>query len=432
MKIAKITVENYKAISNQDIELNGASAIVTAGNNRGKTSLLRGLIDRFRGEKPEIIVKQGEKKGFNVMELTDGSRIEWKFTEKGESFAFITNENIKMTTGVLSHIGKKYFGIKFDIDKFLNSSKREQLKQVQELVVIDLSKLENEYKQVYDERTIANRELKRLASLKLEKPERVEMPDIDNLKQKKTEIEKKNEQLKAEWKSKNEKHLAEIQEHNNFVDKLRYENEILGTYQNQTRKFLNETTFDINVDFEKILSIGGHEIPEKKPLENLPEPEYLSTSEIDAEIEKAYELKSKSDAYERDLKAFNDLVEQGKKARQEVEKLNTRLQNILDEKLELIKNSNLPDEFEMTDEWLLYKGLPFDTNQISSSAKYIGALKLGALALGDIKSLHFDASFLDNNSLKKIQDWADNNDYQLLIERPDYDGGEIKYEIIEK
>lgn len=44
--------------------------------------------------------------------------------------------------------------------------------------------------------------------------------------------------------------------------------------------------------------------------------------------------------------------------------------------------------------------------------------------------MHFDASFLDKNSLREIEFWALNNDLQLLIERPDYDAGEIKYEIL--
>ena len=76
------------------------------------------------------------------------------------------------------------------------------------------------------------------------------------------------------------------------------------------------------------------------------------------------------------------------------------------------------------------KKTPLTDNQISSSSKYIAALKLGAMVLGEIRAMHFDASFLDKNSLSEIQDWANENDLQLLIERPDFDGGEIKYEII--
>jgi hypothetical protein len=38
---------------------------------------------------------------------------------------------------------------------------------------------------------------------------------------------------------------------------------------------------------------------------------------------------------------------------------------------------------------------------------------------------------LDKNSLLEIEKWAVENDLQLLIERPDFDGGEIEYQILE-
>ena len=68
---------------------------------------------------------------------------------------------------------------------------------------------------------------------------------------------------------------------------------------------------------------------------------------------------------------------------------------------------------------------------VKGSQKYIAGLKLGAMVLGELKTMHFDASFLDKNSLNEVQEWAERNSYQLLIERPDFDAGEIKYEIIE-
>ena len=171
---------------------------------------------------------------------------------------------------------------------------------------------------------------------------------------------------------------------------------------------------------------------ELKEVTTLVEPKYHDFAEIDKEIEDAYANKANFDTYEKDLKEYNDWVSDGTKARAKVDKLNTELDKISNEKLTLIKEANLPDEFEMTDEGLLYKGLPLDDNQISSSAKYICALKLGSLVLGKLRTMHFDASYLDKNSLSDIQKWADENDLQLLIERPDYDGGDITYEVIQE
>lgn len=130
MKIKKIEVSNFKSISSNVVNFDGCSAIVTAGNDEGKTSLLRGLIDRFQGEKADIILKVGEDKGYSILELTDGSKIEWKFSNKTESFAYTTSDGIKMTSGVLKAIGSRYFGTAFNIDKFVNLSPKAQSRQL--------------------------------------------------------------------------------------------------------------------------------------------------------------------------------------------------------------------------------------------------------------------------------------------------------------
>ena len=74
MKIQKIEVKNFKAIADNEINLEGCSAIITAGNNKGKTSMLSGLIDRFRSLKPDVIVKEGEEKGYNIFSRPARSR----------------------------------------------------------------------------------------------------------------------------------------------------------------------------------------------------------------------------------------------------------------------------------------------------------------------------------------------------------------------
>ena len=53
------------------------------------------------------------------------------------------------------------------------------------------------------------------------------------------------------------------------------------------------------------------------------------------------------------------------------------------------------------------------------------------MALGKIRTMHFDASFLDKDSLSDVQKWADENDLQLLIERADFENGDIEYKIIQ-
>lgn len=401
MKIQKIEVENFKAVSKKELSLNGCSAIVTAANDSGKTSILRGLIDRFKSEKPDVIVKEGEEKGFNIIELTDGSRIEWNFTDKSERFAFVTKDGIKQTTGVISAIGEKYFGQRFDIDSFLNSSPKQQKRELQKIVGLDFDEIDERYKQAYEERTEANRELKRIGSQKVEEPEAVEEPDIDSIKKELTESREANEKIREENRKA----------------------EMLNAIHEEVTSLINQTPFEDLFDHEKAKKI----IIDVNSDDNL-----IDVSEIEQRLEKAQEQLRKFDAFEREQEAYDKWVKEGKDARKEAEKADKKVKAIEKEKQEMIAKAKMPDGFGVDENGLTYNGFPLNENQISTSAKYVAALKLGSMVLGKVRTLHFDASSLDNKNLDKVQEWAKENDLQLLIERPDFDGGEIKYEIIEK
>src|ERR1035437_5655554 len=95
-KTKKITVTNFKAISALEIDFNGCTGIITGGNNKGKSSLLRGITDRIRGLKPELIVKQGEKEGNGTIELTSGEKFMWEFDIEGtDKLIFVTKDGYK-------------------------------------------------------------------------------------------------------------------------------------------------------------------------------------------------------------------------------------------------------------------------------------------------------------------------------------------------
>lgn len=427
MKIKTIEVTNLKAVSNQTANFDGYSAIITAGNNKGKTTILKSLIDRFRSEKPEIILKEGESKGNYTMELTDGSKIEWNFTDKSESFSFTSKDGIKQTTGVLKAIGEKYFGIAFDIDKFLSSTPKVQNKMVADLVGLDFDEIDQRYKIAYDERTEANREVNRLRSMSKIRPVEIEKPDVENLKKQLLEIQVENSELRKKWKLDNEEHQQSILNFNKEVRSLQEKKKEIE-YEREMLKNIKYFTHCIDFDMvEKYQSVTIH--PEKE-MSSLPEPEYKSEFEVNQQIEQANEQQRRFDLYERDIEEYNNWVVDGKQAKQKADECDQKVKEIESEKLKMIASAKVPVEFSFTEDGILYNGLPVSNNQISSSAKYIAALKLGAMSLGEIKTLHFDASFLDNNSLKEVEKWANENDLQLLIERPDYDGGEIQYKII--
>lgn len=431
MKIQKIEVSNFKAVKEESMNFDGCSAIITAGNNKGKTSILRGLIDRFRGEKPELIVSEGEEKGFNRMYLTDGSVIEWKFTEKTENFSFTTPDGIVMKTGVLSSIGKMYFGVKFDIDKFLNKSSAEQMKEAQLLVGLDFSDINKRYKEAYDTRTDINRELKTQIAKEMVKPGKVDVPDLSELNKKLELAKADNLKIKAEWKILNDAHQSKILAFNEEQNLRKADIQEAKTSMT-TLESLREGIFLECIDFAmaKRIQESLPAVEEMKILTSLEEPQLVPEQEIQDEINAMSEKLVEFNNYERNLKEYQNWVTNITQLESDKEKYNAIIQDIQEEKSEMIKSAKIPKDFEFSEDGLLYKGLPLTDSQISSSAKYISALKLGSLVLGKIRTMHFDASYLDKNSLAEIQVWADQNNLQLLIEKPAWEGGDIKYEII--
>lgn len=464
MEIKRIKIENFKAIGSQELNFDGCSAFVTGGNNQGKSAALSGLIKRFQGEKPSRIVKQGEKNGYSFMELMDGSFIEWNFTEKTERFSFTTAEGLKTTSGVLKAIGKKYFGTRFDIDKFINSSPAAQIKDLQKLVGIDLTEIDGKLATAYENRTFANRTFSDVAARKVDKPaeEQHRLPIIinneikaietENVKQfslwnssndnSRSIIDLENKNLRENWRVENEKHLKEVQMFNatqrvfesEFNSQTQALSEIVMLCKNNSLDaFFNEVAAKEHIN--KLIKPQ----PEK-PITSLPEPEYLkftesekptpkTTTDLSAELETSRRYFHE---YNVKLTQYDNWIKEGAAARTAKETANKRYDTLLAAKQTLIKTANMPEGFDFDENGILYDGFLLSDSQISTSKKYIAALKLGSMALGEVKALHFDASFLDNNSMAEVQDWANSQGLQLLIERPNFEGGGITYEIVKE
>lgn len=408
-KIKKITVENLKAIDSLTADFNGCTAIITGKNNSGKTSFLRSLPDRLKSIKPDIILKEGTSEGFCEMELTTGEKFVWQFdnkTKKGEKLSFITKDNIK--TGITKEISNRYFPKGFDIDSFLNESAKNQREMLQDIAGLDFTDIDNRYKSAYEDRANKNRDLKLEQAKLVEVDELLSTEEIDYLELQKeiAGIDSHNERFKgveSGMKERNASISNSITEIKRLQDLIDIENNKISTL----RADIEKADIWINTDKNKPKS---QEEADKLQLQ------------VNDIIEINRKIVSNNLSIANKIK-FDELSSQAKEADELVK-------SIENERTELIKTAKLPDGFGFTDEGITYNGYSFDRKQLSTSAIYIGALKLGALSIGEVKALHFDASYLDKNSLGEIEKWAHENDLQLLIERPDFDGGEIEYQLL--
>lgn len=395
--IKSIYIKNIKAIDEMGIDLNWASILVTGANNSGKSTLLTSFINRIKGEKNDMIVKEWTKNGVAKMELTDWFKMEWQISSDGkETFDFTDPSGFKIKS--IKDVRERYFPSKFDIDDFLSSTKSEQLEPIKEFTGLDLKEIEEKKKVAYDERTVANR-VRDVAKANV-----LPVQDLPT-------VEANTDQLVSE--------IASIDSHN-----LAFDN-----YESRLKEKCWEL-FDINEQIKKLQEKKNQlEADIQLGEEWIADPKNQKKSYKSELTNKLAEVRQTNEA----IRSNNSAIESNKayeQAQQEAELADQKVKAIEQEIKEMIEKADLPDGFSIHDWGLLYKGLPLDRRQQSSSRIYIAWLILGRLLLWEAQVLHFDASTLDKNSLQEVQDWAKWEWLQLLVERPDFDGGEIKYRFI--
>ncbi len=435
-KTKSITVRNFKAVKELEMNFDGCTALITGGNKRGKSSILRGIADRVRGQYPDLQVKQGEKEGEGELTLTTGERFKWEFDVDGkDKLTFYTREGIK--TAVTKEIAKRFFPPLFDIDKFLNEEPAKQSKMLQKILGVDCTLIDTRYKQAYDERTEKNKELS-TAKAKINGtpvPEKAEKVDVSAKMLTIREIEARNKPLKEAWDKKVEIEKERVRLYNLAQDDKGKAIEAFTTKKPELQGQINKWNEEIKALEKKIEAnyeeiTKGHDLPlpDKYIIANEVEvPAYESIEALTKEVENATETNAKADKHEQYMKD-KQAIETAKKAH---EVKDGEVKAIGIERSELLAKAKLPKGIEITPDGITVDGFPLDKNQISTSALYIAAIKLASLGLGDVRTLHFDASSLDNPSLAEVEKWAAENDLQLLIERPAPDGGDIAYEIVE-
>lgn len=444
MKVQKIKLQNFKAIKNLEIDFKGCTAIISAGNDKGKTSFLKGIIDRIRFISPEVMVNKDEESGKGELTLDTCEKFVWDFDKNGkDKLTYIDREAVKQNVTV--ELGKKLFPQTFDIDKFLQSTPKEQSKQLQKIVGIDFTDIDDRYKKAYDLRTSKNADAEKF-HVKLSqmlKVDKVDFVDLTELKAKKeTERHRLNE-LYLENKGVNDTARNIWNQAKADID------EEIAAFNKKQSDLTNK--YNAVTDAASILIINGYKgtdvesfiesikselKPQKKASDFYPaEPKYITELPDDTKLQKIDEEILTASEINTDAQKYKDYIDYKKQtdaAKVEADQADDDVKAIEKERNDLINTANFPKGITIDHEGIKVEGFPLDKNQISTSKMYTTALRIASMNLGSVRTLYFDASYLDNITLCDIENWAHENDLQLLIERPDRDGGEIKYELIEQ
>jgi len=164
-KIISLDVANVMRVKavHLDFDPDGGLTIIGGKNDQGKTSVLKAL-EFALGGKSAIVdepLTHGEKKGHVIVELDD-MVVTRTFKGDGKTALEVRGKDGRAWPSPQSMLNELLGRLSFDPLAFANMKPAERLETLKSVVGLDFSGLDARRKELYDQRTIINRDLKNL------------------------------------------------------------------------------------------------------------------------------------------------------------------------------------------------------------------------------------------------------------------------------
>lgn len=158
-KIVRLTSENVKRLRAVDITPTGTLVAIGGNNGQGKSSVLDCIAMAIGGtdEVPEMPVHRGADKAKIVLELDD-LIIRRTFTAAGGTALVVENKDGARYPSPQAMLDKLTGKLTFDPLEFSRLDPKKQAEALRKLVNVDFSALDAKRKQLYDDRTLTNRQ----------------------------------------------------------------------------------------------------------------------------------------------------------------------------------------------------------------------------------------------------------------------------------
>ena len=408
MKLLKYEVSNVLRISDVNLNMDGHHLVLFGGKNgQGKSSAIKALLMALCGKSgmdwPDIALKDGENKGWVRVHLSGDAELH---DDKGFIVELLLRRrrggNVIEEFRVLDSAGEEapeprallkrlYEFRAFDPLSFERAKPKERADMLRRLVGLDFDALDAERKEIFDKRTIVNREGKALAS----RLEAIQYPE-DTPDGKLSVVQLVSDKEKA-------------QAHNRMVDR---EHQTLKEKKDELVKLAEERE-KLQERLVKITQAKAEqEALVAKEEQRVAELCKLDVDAIQKRIQDADEINSN---VEKKLQALR-LNEELKDMRAKAFKLNADLERIDREKQERLENAAWPlPNMSLDETGVLMDGLPFE--QASKAQRVLASVKVGMALNPKLKLLVCEeGNDLDLDTLKALEDVLTANDYQMILE----------------
>jgi chromosome segregation ATPase len=399
MKIIRLSISNFKRIKAIALEPRGAVVQIRGRNGAGKSSCLDAIAALFGGEKlcPKEPVRRGTDGAVVRAELDGDFVAERRWTAEGKSSLTLRNKEGLAYDKPQRRLDELIGRLTFDPLAFMRLAPKDQAETLRALAGVDFAPLDGRRRQLYEDRTAANRQVAQLRARLAAAPQ-VEAPDAPV----------SSADLVAEHQRRSDQRTEN--------ERKRLDLEFLRKKYRQAGEEIERITTAI-VDLQRQLESAQTICEELRVKGATLQDEVKALQDPDLE-----EIPRKL----RDLEAVNERVRAKKaqaqlatdleRAEFEAKEFDGAIEAIDSQKAKLLAESKLTVEgLAFSEDGVTYRGLPLDqasqSEQLRISVAICAALnpKLRAMLVRD-------GSLLDEDSLALLQGEAERLELQVFLE----------------
>ncbi len=413
MKIIELHAHNVKRLTAVRITPTDAVTVVGGANGAGKSSVLDSIFYTLAGGRyiPEEPLRRGARSGKVVLRLDgDESRglsplaVTRTFTPKGGSL------EIRFADGTVAPSPQKLLDdwrARF-IDPLwlIGLEPRKQVEAMRELLGLDFASMDAEREGLYDERTIANRDVNSLQSRVRALPKREDAPDEEvSVAELSAELERwrafnrDTDDARRDLAGHEKSHAALVESAAKWQHAVEKVKEQLVAVQASTKQATAQVEADVTALEERQELVAGLK--------------QVDTSEVLSRIETAEEDNRKV----RSNQQRATLAKQLASAEEKADDFSDRIEAIDTNKETLIQGAKWPvDGMGFNSSGLTWQGLPFE--QAGSREQLRVSVAVG-FAMNPLLPvlLVYGGSLLDAEGMRLIRELAEEHDGQVFIER---------------
>lgn len=390
-RITRLEAENFKRLRAVEINPDDHTVIISGRNAQGKSSVLDAIQAALAGKKgvKELVepIRQGESKARVVLELDD-LRVERKWTPSGSQLVVGPKDGTAKFNSPQAILDKLIGALSFDPLEFAQADPKTQVEKLIDAVGArdELDKLAEERREVYEQRTVVNRDVKRL-SAELEAARR-DVPST-YVGGQRMDVAALSLELEA---------ALEVERAREDWQRIEDDIKVLEGRIHEMRKKQQALT-DAAIAVVESVKPGP-------------------SDDIRRDIATADEHNRVFDASKRAKALGRELDEEQSRS----EALSLRIQRIDEARDKLVADLPLPAGLSFNDDGVLLDGIPFVQASAAERLKVSVAM---AMAMNpELRVICIrDASLLDGDSFDTIVAMAQEHDFQVWYERVGSDGG---------